>query len=157
MPPLGWASGGGTAWQANPAKAINYFEQFAHQLHSARRPTLFSFLCPGATTTAIHGSLLSLFLSPSLTLPLSHVHVCSEIPWSSLSLYWFLYPSNSPVFSQCPCVQTCVHENIYISWKLPSARYHETWMWKPCFRVYKVISKDCLSALTIIRCSSLNV
>lgn len=32
------------AWQANPAKAINYFEQFAHQLHSARRPTLFSFL-----------------------------------------------------------------------------------------------------------------
>lgn len=36
------------AWQANPAKAINYFEQFAHQLHSARRPTLFSFLCPGS-------------------------------------------------------------------------------------------------------------
>lgn len=39
------------AWQANPAKAINYFEQFAHQLHSARRPTLFSFLCPWAATT----------------------------------------------------------------------------------------------------------
>lgn len=54
-------------WQANPAKAINYFEQFAHQLHSARRPTLFSFLQAGG---------LSGPLTLTLTLSLSLFYCC---------------------------------------------------------------------------------
>lgn len=83
MPSRGWASANNVQ-QANPAKAINYFEQFAHQLHSTRRPTLFSFHWAGMTMP----NHLSFFPHP-IPFPLS-LSLSSSLLFSTHTFWAFL-------------------------------------------------------------------